>query len=329
MDDEHPLPGTLVILAVGVLGATLIGFLGAWWWVFDLVANLRLHLAVLAAVLSVALLLARQRGMALATFVGLLLNLALVAPLLLGGPAPARADASTLDVTFFNAKPGVDRDAMISHLEDRDDDVIVFASATTSLVEDLETADLGPTMVSGPHLHPHGLPIVVMTRDPDAEVTVREPSDQVRDWLVEAVVELDGRPLHVLGGHPMSPKTSSRAERRDLVLDWIGEWSGRRDEAVLVTGDLNATPWSVPFRSMLARSGLSDSQRMHGVQPSWPAGTGPLGLPIDHVLHSDDLTVLQREVGPSFGSDHLMVHARIARRATTAQGTKPATTTAG
>ena len=308
----------VIAAALALVAGTLVGFLGGSWWVFDLLANLRTQLALVLVVVTVGLLLVRRWGVAALAVAATAINVALVLPILSGSQEPAAAaDAQVLDATFFNTKIRADKDATIAHLEARDDDVIVLAGADMSWVTAMQVSDLDLHVVSGGHLD-QGLEILVMVRDPDAEVTVHRLTDEDRDALVEVVVQLDGGPVHVVGTHPVSPKTRSRAERRDLLLDWIGEWGAARDAPVVVMGDLNATPWSVPFRAMLDRSGLVDSQRVHGIQPSWPAGSGPLGLPIDHVLHSPELTTLERGLGPSFGSDHRMVHARITRHDPTA-----------
>jgi hypothetical protein len=80
---------------------------------------------------------------------------------------------------------------------------------------------------------------------------------------------------------------------------------------VVVVGDLNITPWSHAFRS-LERAGLRNSQRGFGLQATWPAGYGPFMVPIDHALHSRDLTVTHREVGPAHGSSHRSVLVELA-----------------
>jgi endonuclease/exonuclease/phosphatase (EEP) superfamily protein YafD len=307
----------LVAASSGMLIGTVAGFLGALWWAFDLVANLRTQLAAGLLVVAAALAIIRLPRAALVTLVGAALNLAVVLPFLSGAASPAptsHPDAETLDVTFFNTKIRSDVAAVVDYLEDRDDDVIVLAATTTTWVDALDAADLDLYVVSGTHRSP-GLELLVLTRDPDTPVAVHRLTDEDRDTLVEVVIELDGHPVHLIGTHPVSPQTPRRAQRRDLVLAWLGQWSSQREGARVAVGDLNATPWSAPFGAMLEQGGLIDSQRTHGLQPSWPAGTGVLGLPLDHVLHSPDLVTLERELGPSFGSDHRMVHARIARRA--------------
>jgi endonuclease/exonuclease/phosphatase (EEP) superfamily protein YafD len=72
-------------------------------------------------------------------------------------------------------------------------------------------------------------------------------------------------------------------------------------------GDLNATPWSRPFRRFVGRSGLCDSRAGFGVQASFPAASALLRIPIDHVLVSCVIGVRNRRIGRDVGSDHLPV----------------------
>ena len=73
----------------------------------------------------------------------------------------------------------------------------------------------------------------------------------------------------------------------------------------LLLGDLNCTPWSVWFHSLLQESGLRDSAIGHGLWPTWYAlPTILAGIPIDHALVGGQIEVLRRHVGPYLGSDH-------------------------
>lgn len=98
----------------------------------------------------------------------------------------------------------------------------------------------------------------------------------------------------------------------DALLAWIADWAARQTDPVVVLGDLNATPWSHAFRSLVDEAGLVNSLRGRGLQPSCPAPLGLLGIPIDHLLHSPALATVERERGPAFGSDHRMLHVRLA-----------------
>lgn len=59
-------------------------------------------------------------------------------------------------------------------------------------------------------------------------------------------------------------------------------------------------------------TGLLDSHRGHGWQPSYPPWFGPLGIPIDHLWHSPELTTVERQLGPSRGCDHRILNVRLA-----------------
>jgi endonuclease/exonuclease/phosphatase (EEP) superfamily protein YafD len=308
--------------AVALLLSTVVAWtLGGRWWVAELVANLPVQHALAFAILLVAAAVLRDRWLLALSVPGLVANLVITAPILLtlqnGEPLPPVEGASTLDVTFFNTKYFADREATIEHLRERRDDVVVLALAMQPWGEDLEAADLGLHVRAGPS--PTGgedLELVALVRDAEAEAIVHRPTNDPRDAIVELVLELDGQPVHLLAAHPVSPLTAHRAAQRDETLARLAVRATDQDAAVIVVGDLNATPWSPKLRKMLLEAKLVDSQVGFGLQPSWPADRGRLGIAIDHVLYSTELTTVARELGPSFGSDHRMVHARLAPAAT-------------
>ena len=84
------------------------------------------------------------------------------------------------------------------------------------------------------------------------------------------------------------------------------------DGPVVVAGDLNVTPWSGHFRHLLSVSQLADSRTGYGLQLSWPAVSFlPALMPIDHILVSEQVQVLERQTSPPIGSDHRAVWADI------------------
>jgi endonuclease/exonuclease/phosphatase (EEP) superfamily protein YafD len=84
------------------------------------------------------------------------------------------------------------------------------------------------------------------------------------------------------------------------IAQYISGIQGAR----ILAGDLNVTSWSPFFKDWLRESGLHDSRLGFGVQATWPT-TSPLFLiPLDHVLVSPDIQVMQRQVGADVGSDH-------------------------
>jgi endonuclease/exonuclease/phosphatase (EEP) superfamily protein YafD len=314
---RHGLARRFLVLASTALTAlTVLSLAGDAWWVLDLFANARLQLAATLLVLAAVLVWYRPWWAAGVALLGAGVNIALIAPFLLpAGPAPAVPGGETLDITFLNVKvDGADRDEVIEYLRGHDHDVVVLAATGQDWEPALRDADLHMTPLVGSQVHPL-LELTILARDAEAEIGVYGLADDARSAYVEVVVKLDDQRIRILGTHPVSPLTPSRAARRDAHLARIAARIAESAEPVVLVGDLNVTPWSATYRSLLTTADLVDSQRAHGLQPSWPAPINAVGLPIDHVLHTQELTTRSRELGPSFGSDHRSVHARIARAA--------------
>ena len=85
-------------------------------------------------------------------------------------------------------------------------------------------------------------------------------------------------------------------------------------------GDLNVSPWSAEFRQLLKDSQLRDSTKGFGLQPTWPTHVRLMQIPIDHLLYSSDIKIIDRRVGPNIGSDHypLIVDLQIPKSSTLA-----------
>jgi endonuclease/exonuclease/phosphatase (EEP) superfamily protein YafD len=128
--------------------------------------------------------------------------------------------------------------------------------------------------------------------------------------LVELMV--GARPVRVLLAHAHPPFQVRVARMRDRQLARVAEIRRAHPGPFVLLGDLNATPWSHPFRALLEATDLRDTRRGFGLQATWPAGL-PLGrIPLDHCLASPEWVVVRRDVGPPVGSDHLPVFVELA-----------------
>jgi endonuclease/exonuclease/phosphatase (EEP) superfamily protein YafD len=124
---------------------------------------------------------------------------------------------------------------------------------------------------------------------------------------VVGMMEIDGVPLTVLGTHPLRPGNKEYNRMRDVQLDATPAFLKQIETPILVLGDLNTTPWSFRFKRLLRDTGLLDSSKGRGIQPTWPTFWSFLRIPIDHCLHSPQLSILRKEIGPHVGSDHFPV----------------------
>jgi len=118
---------------------------------------------------------------------------------------------------------------------------------------------------------------------------------------------INGQSIVLLGTHPLPPGSAEYARLRNEQLGEIAAHIQRCTSPAIVFGDLNTTPWSPYFTELLRKSGLRNTSQGLGLHGSWPAVL-PVGrIPLDHCLVSSNLHVLDKQLGPQVGSDHLPV----------------------
>jgi len=300
------------VAGLALSALSIVAFFGSVSWVFDLLANFRVQGTVVLLVLGLIALLAHWKVPAIVTIASAALGAAVILPYLFAS-APTIADGSeTIDVISFNVGiSNPNRTEIAEWIRQEDPDVVFVFESSFEWEDTFRAADLrvqpisvvppgnlaGVTILAKPQLLPRQLEVGI---GPEAA----------------AVSVLLGRDrIEVLGVHPPSPTTATRAATRDRIMKEAAEWVSGREGEVVVVGDFNATPWSHAFRTIRGGAGLTDSLRGHGLEPSWPSGWGPLMVPIDHVLYTSGLASRDRRTGPAFESAHRPVLVTIGTRA--------------
>jgi endonuclease/exonuclease/phosphatase family metal-dependent hydrolase len=115
--------------------------------------------------------------------------------------------------------------------------------------------------------------------------------------IITADVEVGGAPLTVVTTHFSHLEFGSLRHRRPLRRALPAP-----DRPAVLLGDMNMWTWTI---DAMTPKGWRRAVRGR----TWPAGR-PL-FQIDHLLVTPPVTVLQAEVLPDLGSDHLAMRARI------------------
>ncbi len=290
-----------LLLAATTL-ANILALLGPWLWFLDLLSHFVVVYALTACTcLVIASLLRRWR---LATWALLLALLQCVRlwPLYAGPqPGPARVD---LRVVAFNVHAGNQQlGPATQHIASLEPDVIALFEVSTPQLDLFEAALPDYEVRSLCRDDPFG--IAVLTRRPMIEPQIGSFGPE---WVpaIRFTIDAGDRSIALAAIHPPPPIGSPLNQARNDVLHSVARWAERQSDPAIIIGDLNASPWSAIMRELLDDPNLHSSQRF-GVQPSWPSWLGPMGLPIDHALHTSSVRVVDRRVGPSFGSDHRML----------------------
>jgi endonuclease/exonuclease/phosphatase (EEP) superfamily protein YafD len=120
-----------------------------------------------------------------------------------------------------------------------------------------------------------------------------------------AAVKTPSGLLNIVATHPLPPGGKEYSEFRNNQMSEIACYIAESKLSPLVLlGDLNMAPWNVYFKGFVKQSGLRDSSKGWGIQPTWPTFNQLLRIPLDHCLYSSDVSILNRAVGSDVGSDH-------------------------
>jgi endonuclease/exonuclease/phosphatase (EEP) superfamily protein YafD len=294
----------LIVSFVGYcLGAaTLAGFFGASWWVLDLFAGFRHQLAAGLIVCSLIAVLAKWRRTAMAIGLLAMVNLAVVVPLFFG---PNRPESGELRILSFNVLASNRQfEEVIDFIRATDADLVVLHEVTSRWEDEIEEASRifedWPYEVTETRARGDLFGSIVLV---ETGADVESFGFGLRDARAIEILLPDG--VAVLAVHPLSPSSEFRAAQNDRQLQFAADWAEGQVGPTIVVGDFNATPWSYPFRRLVSSADLSNSARGFGLDLSYPADGNPLvRIPIDHLLYSEGLAVVDRRLGPAMGSDH-------------------------
>lgn len=293
--------------AMAVAGASisLLGFLGRFHWFLDLFSHFRVQYGLVLLIFALFLFIARRFRTALFCLLIAGLNLGQVLPLYRSSSPEGTFEGAPyrfmlLNVNTHSGNP----EAVMRLLQKEQPDILLLEEISDKWVESLQ--GLG-AIYPHQHLEPQedNFGIGLYSRHPLKEAKTiyigRDPLPSI-----QATVTLPNGEVHFLGTHPLPPVGRRMSESRNIQLDWLPDHV-RRDGPFILAGDLNTTPWNFYFRKLRRESGLHDSARGFGVQPTWPQSGWLLRIPLDHCLHSRHITIQDRRIGPDVGSDHFAV----------------------
>ncbi|MGK2953558.1 MAG: endonuclease/exonuclease/phosphatase family protein [Thiobacillus sp.] len=291
-------------LVIPIISAALAGSAGTLVWLIDLASHWQwLYLAGLVLGCAIAVLKDRRWAFWL---------LAVPLPwLTASSPAPNAGNekipnAKVLAVASANVPlENHDTAALVRWLAAAKPDVLVLHEVSPGYAKGLGALDAYPFRHLMPRQDPFGM--AVLSRFPLGEIQTVEDEDGIRH--IDALLDWNGQPVRLTAFHPMPPISQHDHSVRNQKLQGLAKAAKASEHPAIVAGDLNATPWSNAF-SKLNQAGL---RRASGLAPTWPAvGRGWMGIPIDHVLVTQQWSVVEQQVGPKLGSDHLPVIVRIA-----------------
>src|SRR5262245_48094393 len=225
------------------------------------------------------------------------------------GQALAAPDRREIKIVTFNILWRNDRAEMVAQYLMREDADIVLLQEVT----EQHLAVLRPSL-AGRYPHSHvclGRRLcrsAIFAKRPWVTVEHVHRGGETPEVISASFDDAELGRFHLYAVHAAVPSRPRQARQTDWLIARRLSTAG----PVILAGDFNMTPWSYQMQRLLASAGLN---RHATFLRSWPTG-GQLGLPvpailIDHVLTTPDIRTVSIEAGPSLGSDHLPIVARL------------------
>lgn len=294
----------LVVLGVLVnFFATLLAFAGAWNWALDLFNAFRVQYLVVLSAGVVLFSVRRHTVMVVIALIGTVLNASIVLPIYQVVDQPAFAPGPSVKLILFNVnRENVKHDDVISFIRREDPDVFGLLEVNEAWASALNALS-SQYPYSKRDVRSDNFGIVLFSKTPITGAHTVFLSDGKVPTII-AQVQHAGRPINFMVTHPVPPLSAGFAADRNQQLQRLGELAKQSDLPLVLAGDLNTPPWSFNFRELVEQAGLHGSRQGFGLQPTWPSFMKILYTPIDHVLVSDHIHIVDRSVGPALGSDH-------------------------
>ncbi|MEM7392206.1 MAG: endonuclease/exonuclease/phosphatase family protein, partial [Verrucomicrobiota bacterium] len=291
---------------------SLTGYLGGHHRLLEVTGAPRLFYLVAGGLLLAAGLILRQTGTVLPAALTVAVNLMEITPFYVGRrdipeTATARLEVLSYNLLGYGRRPE-DMTNVLKDLKQENPDLLVLQESANAWPETLAVLkQTWPYHVRSDRMH---LEIFSQLELHDVK---EHRFGEIRGFI-QCRLEIDGRPVEIHAHHAYPQFHYGErgfAWRNQQLLEGIGQQTFD-DVPAIVLGDLNASPWSPTFKTMMKQSGLENARTGFGLLPS----QGPVtswGLPklfsrpIDHCLVTPDVYVESIHTGSANGSDHMPV----------------------
>ena len=301
----------IMALGLGIMAslATVAAFFGDLWWGFDLAANFRWQLLWAALIGAIAYALS-SRGWATIVFViAAVVNGFVLAPLWFGSQPEATGESGTKIVQVDMYGGSSDDLETLEWLFGTEADLIIAQGVTSERIAPL-AVDGSPYQILAEPEFPDRSGIVVLGT---ADYAIDEMfTPEFAQQVIVVSVPADGGSVDIVTAWGELATNGRKASALEERLTAIADIVRDRTSPVAVVGNLGATRFTAGMRALLGSDDLRDAAEGSGYLSTWPASGIPIiggwiGIPIDVVLMTPDVTPLELTTGPDIGVGHLPV----------------------
>ena len=298
------------VAAVSLL-VSLLPFVAAQWWVFDLFTHFRLQLICVQLLLLIGLgLLARSVW---SPILALLLGANLYASQAYWLPDRS-PDTIERDLRIMAANVRAENehaDGLLAQIDREQPDVVAIVEFNASWAARLEPLHRTfPYRIEVPRADHFG--IALFARRP---ILGQRLLDLDGTPAIDAEIDAASGVVRVVAVHLVPPMSQHAAAQQRRQRTQLARHVATGPRPLIVIGDLNMTPYSPNFAELLAPADLHDALTGYGPRITWPTFLPLLGIPIDHCLLSTDWDSIAYRRQPAYGSDHFAIAVDLIEKA--------------
>ena len=315
---------TFFCLSAFVIFLTITGYLGRFWWLFDLVSHFRVQYFWILTLSAIVFAYRKKWGPSIFMAIFALVNATLIIPYI-SAPKTAQANQSkiralSINLDFRNSS----YEKTTSFIAKSQPELLILEELTQEWENELrDTLAMFPYSVRlrydnvypeddllkfpfAGFMRKHKLFLAIFSKLPFENTKLGQFEDYPVPYVM-AQLRFNEKPLTLFGVHLISPVGSIRSNIRNRQLTSLANQIQKTNQPTVLLGDLNTSPWSPYFKDFIQKTGLDETRKNLGIYPTWPTRYAPLQIPIDHSLTSNDITVQSFRLGPNIGSDHFPV----------------------
>lgn len=204
-------------------------------------------------------------------------------------------------------------------IEKKDPDMILAMEVNSWWIEELQPLKKEyPYSMEYPAKNAYGMALYSKFRLTETEILFLSHS-KVPSF--NAIITLpSGKTFKFYGVHPVAPFPSdkyptnigdkSHSEKKEVALKKVGELVSTNTKPTIVAGDFNDVAWSKTSRLFGKNGNLKDVRIGRGLYNTFDAQSMIMRWPLDHFYVSENISVLDFETLPEFGSDHFPLFAK-------------------
>lgn len=273
--------------------------------VVDLFSHFLVQYVVAFLLISIFCIIKRDFLLSLISLVLFLINLFFTLNFNLGSAHASLGHYNVLRLYSANIHYGnTDLTRLMNDIKTKRPDLVVLIEVRQRHIDELTPVirEYG-YILKDPKIDASNMGVVFLSSYPIVDYDIINLSD-CGNSVIRARLKINGKDIIFYGVHLPRIGPDRNFQVRQRIFIRLASEIAKESLPVIVAGDFNATPYSPIFRKFVDISKLVDSSKDYGWLPTWPTFFPPLWIPIDHILTSSDVHIINIERGSFIFSDH-------------------------